>query len=62
MQFGGVNGTGSFASKVPLRRPRRPQAHETTPGPGAYLEAPGVAAKAVPLPPDLQFFGSAAKR
>lgn len=48
--------------QVPLFSQRTPSDHIKTPGPGAYVEGAGLASKAVPLPPDLQFFGSGAKR
>jgi hypothetical protein len=48
--------------QVPLPSQRKPRDQEMTPGPGAYVEGAGLAAKAAPLPTDLQFFGSAAKR
>lgn len=47
--------------QVPLWSQQQVPEHQRTPGPGAY-EAPGIAAKALPLPEELQCFSSTAKR
>lgn len=60
VQFGGAQGTSQFASKVPLKSQKPVHEWERTPGPGAYNLAKPVGA--APLPPQLQFFGSSARR
>jgi len=61
VQFGGASGTSAFASRVPLNAHKSVQEWERTPGPGAYNSL-GRGLGAHPLPRELQFFGSSARR